>query len=47
MVVCPVCDYAGNKIEIREEDPDFIQKLITCYRCGYLIEIQNWRRSKW
>ncbi len=47
MVVCPVCEHEGNKIEIREIEQDFMQKLITCNRCGYLIEIQNWRQSKW
>jgi len=48
MVVCPICKYTGNKIEIREgEEPDFMQKLITCNQCGYLIEVQNWRREPW
>jgi transcription initiation factor TFIIIB Brf1 subunit/transcription initiation factor TFIIB len=47
MVECPICKYEGNKIEVREIEPDYIQKLISCNKCGFLLEIQNRRHSPW
>lgn len=44
-MVCPVCNYEGTKIEIKEdmEDSNKMVKFISCSQCGRLLEKQIWR----
>lgn len=47
-MVCPICNYEGTKIEIKEdmEDSNKMVKFISCSQCGRLLEKTNMENGR-
>jgi hypothetical protein len=41
---CEICNYEGDKIEITETQDERIKR-ISCSKCGYLKEVQRWKKE--